>query len=138
MTAQPTDARRHGQRRQRAHRAGRIAEHVAAWWLRARGYRIVATGYRTGLGEIDLIARRGRIVAFVEVKFRATPEAALTAVSRHQQRRVARAAALYMADHPGLAGLDLRFDVVALAPWRRPRHLRGAWILNDCEARWHC
>jgi putative endonuclease len=108
-------------------RAGRRAELVAAWWLRLRGFSILATRWRTKVGEIDLVARRGDLVVFVEVKRRATLAAAAEAVTTTNRARVVRAAAQYRARHPELAACSARFDAVLLAPWTAPRHVEGAW-----------
>jgi putative endonuclease len=113
---------------------GRWAESLAAWSLRLRGYRIVARRFRTPQGEIDLVARRGRLVAFVEVKARIDLEQALAALGPHQRERTARAAAWFLARHPSYAGHALRFDLVAVRPWRMPRHLIDAWRLDDRAA----
>jgi putative endonuclease len=106
---------------------GRWAESLAAWSLRLRGYRILARRFRTPLGEIDLIAQRGRLLAFVEVKARADLEQALVALSPRQRQRTARAAELFLLRRPDLAGHALRFDLIAVRPWRVPRHLVDAW-----------
>jgi putative endonuclease len=113
--------------RRRAERRGRRAEAVAAWGLRLKGYRILARRYRTPVGEIDLVAGRGRVIAFVEVKSRATLADAAEAVTAAGRRRIARAAAAWLAAHPSAAGRDLRFDVIVAAPRRLPRHLRGVF-----------
>jgi putative endonuclease len=113
--------------RRRAYGRGRRAEAVAAWWLRGKGYRIVARDFRVPVGEIDVIARRGRVLAVVEVKARDTLAAAGEAVAPRQRRRIARAAAAFLQRRPELATLDLRFDVVLIAPRRLPRHLADAW-----------
>ena len=109
--------------RRAAERRGRRAETLAAWLLRAKLYRVVARRYRTPAGEIDLIVRRGRVIAFVEVKRRATEAAAIEAVTATGRRRIVRAAGLWLADHPAAAGLDRRFDVILALPGRLPRHL---------------
>ena len=114
-------------RQVRALRRGLRAETVAALWLRLRGYAIVERDVRSSLGQIDIVARRGRVLAFVEVKQRASAETAAAALLMRQRRRIERAASGYLAQRPALAGLDIRFDVVALSPWRRPRHIVGAW-----------
>jgi putative endonuclease len=111
----------------RHERWGRLAERVAAWSLRLRGYRVLARRYRTPLGEIDLIVRRGRLLAFVEVKGRADLAAALGALGQRQRQRMARAAELFLLHHPSHADCALRFDLVAVRPWRPPRHLPDAW-----------
>jgi putative endonuclease len=109
------------------HRAGYarglVAETIAAWWLRLKGYRILASRHRTPLGEIDLIARRGHSLVFVEVKARATLEAGLEAIAADGYRRIEAAADLYVAAHPKLADLDIRFDLVVISPGRLPRHV---------------
>lgn len=117
--------------RRRAYGRGRRAEALAAWWLRLKGYRIVARGFRVATGEIDLIARRGRVLAHVEVKARPSLEEAREALTPRQRRRIERAAAAFLQQHPGLAGLDQRFDVVLLAPRRRPHHLENAWHIEE-------
>jgi putative endonuclease len=119
MTARPP--------RRGRERAGRRAEHIAAWWLRLRGFSVLATRWRARVGEIDLVARRGDLVVFVEVKRRATLAAAAEAVSAVNRARVARAAEQYLARHPELAGCTARFDAVLLAPWTAPRHVAAAW-----------
>lgn len=113
--------------RRQAYARGRRGERVAAWWLRLQGYRVLCQGFRCPVGEIDLIARRGSILAVVEVKHRDTLTAAGEAVGPRQQRRVRRAAEHFLQRHPALAGLQLRFDAVLLAPRRLPRHLKDAW-----------
>jgi len=109
---------------------GRSAESLAAWSLRLRGYRIVARRFRTPVGEIDLIARRGRLLAFVEVKARGDLEEALLSLSPRQRQRTARAAEVFLMRHPGYALHTLRFDLVTVRPWRMPRHLVDAWRLS--------
>jgi len=107
---------------------GRRAEWLAAWLLRLKGYRVLATRLRTPAGEIDLVARRGRLVAIVEVKARASLDDALSAVSARQQQRLTSAAAWLGNWRPALSGCDIRFDVVAIAPGRWPRHIQNAWL----------
>lgn len=110
-----------------AHAAGLRAEALAAWLLRLKLYRIVGRRVKTRLGEIDLIARRGRMLVFVEVKARGEALAAAEALSLQQRGRLARAAALYAAARPEFADFDMRFDVVLMTPGRLPVHLRDAW-----------
>ena len=106
---------------------GHRAEWLAAWALRLKGYRILAVRHRTRLGEIDLVARRGDTVAIVEVKARATLEAAMEAVTPAAQGRIARAADLWLARQRDHARLSLRFDIVAVLPRRWPVHIPDAW-----------
>lgn len=110
---------------------GRLAEAQAAWWLRLRGYRVLARRFRTPVGEIDLVTRRGRVLAFVEVKARPDLETALHALTPHQRRRIARAALWWLQRHPDHRDLDRRFDLVAIRPRRLPMHLTGAWRADD-------
>ncbi len=118
--------------RRRAERHGRRSETLAAWLLRLKFYRILGRRVRTPLGEIDLIARApSGIVCFVEVKARADRAQAADALQARQRARIARAAELYLAGRPGLAGKGARFDVVSIVPGRLPRHLRDAWRAGD-------
>ncbi len=117
--------------RRAAYRRGAWAETVAAWWLRLKGYRVVGrhvTARRgTGLGEIDIVVRRGGVLAFVEVKARGDAGLAAAAISPTQRRRIERAARGYVANRPDLDGCVIRFDAVLVSPWRPPRHLADAW-----------
>jgi putative endonuclease len=126
-------ARRTESGRQSFHR-GHGMERRAAWWLRLKGYRILAMNWRSVAGEIDLIARRGRCVAFIEVKQRIDHEAAAFALRPAQSRRLERAAALYLAQRPELASLDLRFDLIAFARLGRPVHVKDAWRPESASA----
>jgi putative endonuclease len=121
--------------RRQAERRGRAAESLAAWRLRLAGYRILARRARTSLGEIDLVARRGSVVAFVEVKARVDETRAIEAVAGRQRARITRAAELFLARRPDLATLSPRFDVVLIVPWRWPRHLADAWRDSPSRSR---
>lgn len=112
---------------QRARREaqGRRGEALAALYLRLKGWRILAQRLKTPRGEIDLIARRGRTVIFVEVKWRATAELLDEAIDPYRLRRVA-AAAEAVAHRHARPGDLVRIDVLLLAPWRFPRHLENA------------
>ena len=112
--------------RRRAERGGRRAETLAAWWLRLKGYAILARRVRTPVGEIDLIVRRGRVVAFVEVKARATGNEAALALDEYRLRRVA-AAAEALAPRFARLGDDIRIDAVVVVPARLPRHMVDVW-----------
>jgi putative endonuclease len=113
--------------RRQAFRRGHVAELLCLWHLRLRGYRILARRFRVPSGEIDLIARRGRVLAAIEVKARSSFAAAGEAVTPQQRRRIARALGHFVALRPEFAGLVLRFDVMLVAPRRLPRHLADAW-----------
>jgi len=108
-----------------AHRLGLRAETIAALFLRLKGYRILARRLKTPAGEIDMVVRRGRALAIVEVKARAVR--AEEALLPRQQQRLERAAAHFLGRNPALADLDLRFDVVLVVPRRLPRHMPDAW-----------
>jgi putative endonuclease len=123
--------RRASPERQQAWRRGRAAETLCVWHLRLRGYRILARGYRVPVGEIDIVARRGRVVAAIEVKARDSLTAASEAVAPRQRRRVARAFEQFLAAHPQHGGLTLRFDVMLVAKGRLPRHVSNAWLTGD-------
>jgi len=110
-----------------AFRTGLSAEARAAAYLMAKGYRILAKRFRTPVGEIDLVARRRNVVAFVEVKARATLDDAAYAVTLRQQRRIIDAAQAWLMAHPEHAEFDLRFDAMLIAPRRLPRHLLAAF-----------
>jgi len=114
------------ERHQRKKR-GRAAEMRAAWALRLKGYRVVARRVRTPAGEIDLIARRGDVVAFVEVKARPTYTQAASSVSPGQRRRIVRAAAHYIAANPHLTAMTQRFDSMLVVPRKWPHHVISAW-----------
>ena len=113
----------------KAYHDGIMAETLVAWLYRLKGYRIVARRYRSPVGEIDLVAAKGRRLAFVEVKRRRTRDVAAFAVTAKQKRRIVRAAQYWLASHPNFAGHDIAFDVVLAAPWSWPRHIDNAFPL---------
>lgn len=114
--------------RRQAERAGRSAETLAAWVLRLKGFRILSMRYRTPVGEIDIVARRGRLIAMVEVKHRAGSAAAhAQALEAVNTARIVRAAEWFQSAHPRYRGYDFRFDVISVAPGRWPRHLVNAF-----------
>ena len=125
MKSRRPDRRRGGRRR--AEGWGRLAESLAVWRLRAAGWQILARDWRRPQGEIDIVARRGGVLAIVEVKARADFARAADAVLPRQKLRIARAAEAFIASRPELAGLDVRFDAVLVVPWRIPRHVGDAW-----------
>jgi putative endonuclease len=113
--------------RRAAYRRGARAELLCLWQLRLKGYRILARRYRTPVGEVDLIVRRGSVLAAVEVKARDDFAAAGEAIGARQRQRIARALTYFMGARPDLATLSPRFDVMLVAPRRLPRHLVDAW-----------
>jgi putative endonuclease len=111
-----------------AEKRGRSGETLAVLLLRLKGYRILGRRVRTRVGEIDLVARSPRgILCFIEVKARSGERSAIDSVAPRQQARIARAASLFVAGKPSLAAAGMRFDIVAVAPRRLPRHIRDAW-----------
>lgn len=113
--------------RKERERRGRRAEAAAALWLQLKGYRILDRRARTPLGEIDLVAARSNMLIFVEVKSRASFEAALNSVTPELRGRVEQAARLWVGRKRTLQDRLWRFDLVLLSPGRLPRHMRDAW-----------
>ena len=110
-----------------AFRTGVSAEGRAAAFLMAKGYRILAKRFRTPHGEIDLVAKKRNLVAFIEVKARASLDEAAYAVTPRQQQRIVDAAQAWLMAHPEHAEFELRFDAMLIAPRRLPRHLLAAF-----------
>ncbi|WP_440958357.1 YraN family protein [Oceanicaulis sp. LC35] len=119
------------QARRQAERLGRRTETLSALWLRLKGWRILDERARTGAGELDLVARRGGVLAFIEVKRRKTNEAARYAITPRQQHRLVRAASLWRSRHGALAHLQPRFDVIVWSERGWPRHIEGAFSLES-------
>jgi putative endonuclease len=111
----------------KANRRGHRGEALAAFSLRLKGWRIVAKRYRSPLGEIDLIARRGDLVAMIEVKTRASLMEAMDAVTPSAQRRIMGSADLWLSRQKDAATLSIRFDIIAVLPWRWPIHVERAF-----------
>ncbi len=115
------------EKKRKAWRYGQIAETLAAWHLRLRGYRIVARRFRVPVGEIDIVAQTGGVLVFIEVKARRDWATAAESLGPRQTGRIARAAGAFVQSRPSLQGLDQRFDVMLVRPWRLPLHLVDAW-----------
>ena len=115
-------------RRQKAERRGRLAEYSAWLALSLNGWAVIDRRVRTPVGEIDLIARRWNRLAFIEVKYRASHEMALSAVSPAQSHRFLRAGALWLTRHPDLADHARQYDLMAVSPWRWPKRIENAFI----------
>lgn len=103
------------------------AEQTAALYLRLKGWRILARNYRCKAGEIDIVARKRDLVAFVEVKARGGASEAVAAVGAGGRRRIEAAARVWLSRQPDPSALSWRFDIVAVAPWRLPRHFEDAF-----------
>ena len=106
---------------------GRIAEAAALLLLLAKGYRILARRWRGPGAEIDIVARRGSTVVFVEVKARGSVDLAVEALSAAQRRRITRAAEIFLARHPRHAGGERRYDLILVSHGGWPRHIQGAF-----------
>ena len=113
-------------RRKRAYLKGQWSEKIAALYLRLKGYSILEHRFKTPVGEIDLLAQKGKTLVAIEVKSRKTLEEAHMALTTFQQRRIERTLLYYLARKS--SPLDLRFDVVLISPWKWPCHIQGAWM----------
>jgi putative endonuclease len=107
--------------------AGRTAELIALWYLRLKGWRLLAERYRSHAGEVDLIMRKGEVTAFIEVKARKTLVGAIESVSPAQARRISAAARSFLAEDRKAARQSCRFDIVAVSPYHWPRHIENAF-----------
>lgn len=114
-------------RKKRAQKRGRWAEALARLYLRATGRRILAANFKTPVGEIDIIARRGDLISFVEVKARADTAAAAAAITATQQSRIARAAEYFLMQNPALQACDIRFDVALVSGPLTLSYQADAW-----------
>ncbi len=117
-------------RRVAARAFGLRAEAFAAFWLRLKFFRVLERNFSAAGGEIDIIARRGGLVVFVEVKARPSFEAAQAAIDARKAARISRAARVWIAAHPFVADCALRGDAVLVAPGRLPRHAPGVFDLD--------
>jgi putative endonuclease len=125
--SQRNDARPPRPERVAAFQTGLSAESRAAAFLVAKGYRIVSRRFRTPVGEVDIVARLGDTLVFVEVKARNTLDGAAESLLPRQQRRIAAAAAAWLAKCPDDAESNIRFDAVLVAPGKPPRHIEAAF-----------
>lgn len=114
-------------RKRRSERKGRRAEWLAALALMLKGYRIVSLRYRTSVGEVDIVARKRNLIAFVEVKARRDLAAGVDAVSYPAQRRIAAAGELFISRQRDSERLSWRHDVIVVSPWKWPVHLEDAF-----------
>lgn len=113
--------------RRKAERRGRRSEWIAALWLILKGYRILALRYRTPAGEIDIVARKGALLVFVEVKARPSQRAAVDAVTGAAHRRIHAASDVWLYRMPDAARFSRRYDIIAISPGRWPRHFPDAF-----------
>lgn len=122
---QGAEDRRH--KRRRAERRGHVSEYLAALYLLFKGYRILAFRYRTRLGEVDIVARKKTLVLFVEVKAWTRESDAIDAVGYDAQRRIKAASDIWLSRRRDAHLLSCRYDIVAVLPWRLPRHFPDAF-----------
>ncbi len=122
MSAEPETIKR-----RRAQKWGHLSEWIAAASLVLKGYRILSMRYKTKLGEIDIIARKGHLIVMVEVKARPTIEEAFDAVSISSQRRIEAAGDLWLATQKNAHLLSIRYDIIAVRPWKWPTHYENAF-----------
>lgn len=116
----------------KAYRLGMRAEALCRIFLMLKGYEVIAARYKTPVGEIDIVAVRGDVLAFVEVKARPELAQAAEAISFGQRKRILRAAQYFCLRHGSrFARHHWRFDAVLVAPWRWPRHFEAAWREDD-------
>lgn len=116
--------------RQAAHSHGHRAEAIALWYLRLKGYRLLAQRFKSPRGEIDLIVQRGKTLVFVEVKARARVDDSILAVTPHQSRRISSAASLFAARHDMTGIAFQRFDIIAVPSYLWPTHIKNAFDGN--------
>ena len=116
--------------RRGAERRGHKGEMLAVWWLRLKGYRIVARRFKTKLGEIDIIARRRNVVAMVEVKARTTLPEAMDAIDHQTMRRIEAAGDLWLAKQRDYARINIRYDLIAILPKRLPVHVESLFFAS--------
>lgn len=110
-----------------SYQTGLLAEALCRLSLRLKFYRVLASRYRSPLGEIDIVAARGKILALIEVKARSSQQQAMESISLHQRERLQRAANDFLTRHPGFHGHNVRFDVMLVTPRRWPVHIADAW-----------
>lgn len=120
------ESRRRSLKREAAEKRGRQAEKTAARFLRLKGWRILDERVKTPRGEVDLIAKRGGLVAFVEVKARTKAADLETSIDQRRLQRVADAAEILYAEYC-TKGEDMQIDVILVAPRRMPVHLKNVW-----------
>jgi putative endonuclease len=109
---------------------GLLAEKLCVWILRLKGYRILSQRYKTPVGEIDIVAQRGGLITFIEVKARSSRTKGLECISQKQQTRIYHAAQIFLSRNVKKDFNQWRFDVMVVVPWSWPYHLRDAWRLH--------
>lgn len=114
-------------KRKRAERRGHLSEWIAALYLTFKGYRILAMRHKTKLGEVDIIAKKGDLIAMVEVKARRSVEEAFDSVTASAKKRIEAAGDLWLAKQKNAHLLSVRYDIIAIRPWKWPDHYENAF-----------
>ena len=114
-------------KRAKSELSGRRAETIAVWFLWAKGYRILARRFRCPAGEIDIVARHGKTLVFVEVKARREHADALLAITPAQIKRITGAAKMWLANTGENLDANCRFDIITVSAYLVPRHMRNAF-----------
>lgn len=114
-----------------SYQKGVFAEKLACIYLILKGYRILQLRYKTKLGEIDIVARKRKMIIFVEVKQRSTEEKSVEAISAKAQKRISNAARQFISCHPEYTGFAFRFDALLFIPPFFVRHLDNAWSVSS-------
>lgn len=114
-------------KRSRAERAGRWGEVVAALALQVKGYVVLERRVKTPRGEIDLIARKGQVLAFVEVKMRRAQTDPARLLTSSQMQRIVNSATAWASARSWTRGYQWRYDLIMVSPWRWPTHILDAW-----------
>ena len=113
--------------RQKSYKWGLQAENLSLWYLRLKGYRLLARRAKTPVGEIDIIVTRRNVLIAVEVKARKSIETAAYSITPHQQKRISKALEYWLQQNPKHGNKDVRFDAVLMRPWALPIHYKNAW-----------
>ena len=116
-----------GRQGSRSWHIGKFAESLVILWMWLRFYNIIDYRYKTKLGELDLVVKRGKTLIIVEIKLRPSLAESLESVPKFSQERIVRATQWYLAKHPKYNDYTVRFDIVAIAPWRFPIHIKNAF-----------
>ncbi|WP_370931464.1 YraN family protein [Bartonella sp. DGB1] len=115
----------------RCYKKGVRAEKIAAFWLMLKGYKILSRRYKTKLGEIDIIAKKGNLIAIIEVKYRYSVTEAMQAIGYYNEIRIERASDLWLARRKDRYNLSLRYDLIIISPWRFPKHIKAIFLAKN-------
>ena len=128
------DSKKRKVNRQKSHYKGLFGEQYALFWLRVKGYRCLNKRFKTPVGEIDLIMRKGKTICFIEVKHYMKLEQAAQSINNKQKKRISRTASLWMQQNTNYASYTQRFDALLLhgkGLTLRVKHIQNAWYLDE-------